>query len=130
MTEGMENRRREERYAVNTVITVANQQAMVKDLSLGGMRISAVNLKPLQLVDLTLRTGQSEIAMKALVRWVKRTFPFESYSECGLAFVSAPGAYHDLYRDITQTPRFLPVFGLWPVSLLLLIVAFILILWI
>ncbi len=130
MNAGMENRRREKRFPVNTLVTVNNQLAMVKDLSPGGMKVTALNLRPQQLVDLTIKSGQSEIAMKALVRWVKRAFPFESYSECGLALISAPGTYHDLCDDITVLPRFNPVFGLWPVTLAIVAMAVFLLLWI
>ncbi len=130
MTEGLENRRREERFPVNTVITINNQPAMVKDISLGGMRVTAMNLKPQQMIDLNYRNGQKSIIMKALVRWVKRTYPFETYSECGLTLVSIPGAYHELYEDITDPPRFLPLFGLWPVSFALFSLAVALLLWI
>ena len=130
MKEGMENRRREDRHAVNTIVTINEQMAMVKDLSLSGMRVTAMNLKPQQLVDLTLKSGASDINIKALVRWVRRTFPFESYSECGLALISAPDDYHDLYEKITVPPHFFPLFGFWPISLVLFGLALALMLWV
>lgn len=130
MKEGMENRRREDRHAVNTIVTINEQMAMVKDLSLSGMRVTAMNLKPQQLVDLTLKSGANDINIKALVRWVRRTFPFESYSECGLALISAPDDYHDLYEKITVPPRFFPLFGFWPISLVLFGLALALMLWV
>jgi hypothetical protein len=126
MTEGKENRRRENRYHVNTVITVNDQLAMVKDLSLGGMRITALNLKPQQLVDLTIKNGQREIPVKALVRWVKRAFPFESYCECGLTLIATPGSYQELYKDITVIPQFRQMNGLLPISAFLLTLAMVL----
>lgn len=130
MTEGTENRRREERFSVNTVITINEQPAMVKDISPGGMRVTAMNLKPQQLIDLSYQSGEKDISMKGMVRWVKRAYPFETYSECGLALVSVPGVYHDLYEELTVSPRFLPLFGFWPVSFVLFSLAVALLLWI
>lgn len=127
MSEGMENRRREKRCHVNTVVTVNEQLAMVKDLSLGGMRITALNLKPQQLVDVTIKNGEREIPMKALVRWVKRAFPFESYCECGLTLIATPGTYQDLYKNINVIPQFRQMNSLLPLSAFLLTLAMILI---
>lgn len=127
MSEGMENRRHENRCHVNTVVTVNEQLAMVKDLSLGGMRITAINLKPQQLVDVIIKNGQREIPMKGLVRWVKRAFPFESYCECGLTLIAAPVSYHDMYQNITVIPQFKHTANLLPLSAFLLTLAMILI---
>jgi len=129
MNEGMENRRREVRCPVSTVVTINEQLAMVKDISPCGMRVTALSLKPQQLIELTMKSVEGDIPMKALVRWVRRTFPFESYSECGLALISAPGAYHKLCDDIIVPPRLLPAVDLWPVSLVLLSLAVALIFW-
>jgi hypothetical protein len=127
MSEGMENRRRESRYHVNTVVTVNEQLAMVKDLSLGGMRVTAINLKPQQLVDVTIKKGEHDIPMKALVRWVKRAFPFESYCECGLTLISVPSSYQAFHHEITVIPHFTQRNNLLPLSAFLLTLAMILV---